>query len=68
MIYIAHQIIEDLLRYGGFGGRSVWHYGEMRSGCKGLVGKHDVKGHLEDLEVDGRIILKCVLRKKGGFL
>jgi hypothetical protein len=31
-------------------------YGKMQNGCKHLVGKYDVKDHLEDLEVDGRII------------
>jgi hypothetical protein len=43
-------------------------YGKMQNGCKHLVGKYDVKDHLEDLEVDGRIILKCILRKEGGFV
>jgi len=59
MICTARQILEKLLHYGGFDGRSVWHVmGEMRKGCKRLVGKCDVKGHLEDLEVCERIILK----------
>jgi len=43
-------------------------YGKTRNGCKHIVGKYDVKEHLEDLEVDGRIILKCILRKEGGFV
>jgi hypothetical protein len=43
-------------------------FGEMRNGCKRLVGKYDVKDHFQDLEVDGRTILKCILRKEGGFL
>ena len=43
-------------------------YGKTRNGCKHIVGKYDVKEHLEDLEVEGRIILKCILRKEGGFV
>jgi hypothetical protein len=32
--------------------------GEMRNACTVLVGKHEKKSHLEDLDVDGRTILK----------
>jgi hypothetical protein len=31
--------------------------GEMRNACKVLVGKPEGKDHLEDLGVDGRIII-----------
>ena len=35
-----------------------------RSGvCRVLVGKPEVKNHLEDAGVDGRMILKCISRK-----
>jgi len=49
-------------------GVSCGMHGKMRNRCRHLVGKYDVKGHLEDLEVDERIILKCILRKEGGFV
>jgi hypothetical protein len=32
------------------------------------VGNLKVRDHLEDLRVDGRIILKWILRKEGGKL
>jgi hypothetical protein len=41
----------------------VVHMGKMRSGYKVLVGKLEGKRHLEDLDIDGRIILKCILWK-----
>jgi hypothetical protein len=40
-------------------------YGKLRNGCKRLIGKYDVKGRLEDLGVDRRILLKCMFRKVG---
>jgi hypothetical protein len=38
-------------------------YGEGRGVYRVLVGKHEGKNHLEDAGVDGRIILRWVLRK-----
>jgi hypothetical protein len=41
----------------------------MRGGegrcVQGLVGKPEGKNHLEDPDVDGRIILRCIFRKWG---
>jgi hypothetical protein len=37
--------------------------GQMTSVCRILVGKHEGRDHSEDLKVDGRIILKCILDK-----
>jgi hypothetical protein len=38
----------------------------MRNAYKGFVGKPEGKDHLEDLVLDGRIIVKCTLEKWGG--
>jgi hypothetical protein len=40
----------------------IWGRGEERS-IQGLVGKPEGKNHLEDLGIDGRIILKMFFRK-----
>jgi hypothetical protein len=37
--------------------------GEMTSACRILVGKPEGRDHSEDLKLDGRIILKCILDK-----
>ena len=37
--------------------------GDNRNAYRYLVGILSEEGHLEDLRVDGRIILKCVLKK-----
>jgi hypothetical protein len=36
---------------------------EMRKACRILVGKPEGKNHSEDLDVDGKIILKWILGK-----
>jgi len=36
--------------------------GEMRITCWVLVGLHEGKSNLEDLGIDGGIILKCILK------
>jgi hypothetical protein len=41
-------------------------HGEMRNAFKIVVGKPEGKNHLEDLGIDGRIILKLILWKWGG--
>jgi hypothetical protein len=35
----------------------------MRNANKILVGKHERSNHLGDIDIDGRIILKCNLNK-----
>jgi hypothetical protein len=37
--------------------------GKMRKAYTVLVGKPEGRAHFENLCVDGRIILKCILRK-----
>jgi hypothetical protein len=37
--------------------------GDKRVAYRVLVGKPDRKSHLEDLGMDGRIILKCIFKK-----
>jgi hypothetical protein len=41
----------------------VAHMGEMRNACKILVRKPEGRYHLEDLGVDGRIILEWIVWK-----
>jgi hypothetical protein len=36
---------------------------EMINACKILLGNPEGKSHSEDLDVDGRIMLKCILKK-----
>jgi hypothetical protein len=36
---------------------------QMRNGCNTLAEKPEGKDHLEDLNADGRIKLKCILQK-----
>jgi hypothetical protein len=40
--------------------------GERKGACRVFVGKSEEKNHLEDLSVDGRIILKCMFKKWKG--
>jgi hypothetical protein len=42
--------------------------GRMRNLCKMLVEKYEGKRPLEDLGVDGRIMLDCILGKQCGKL
>jgi hypothetical protein len=43
----------------------VVRMGEMRNAYNVLVGRPEEKNHLEDLGIDGRIILERILRKQG---
>jgi hypothetical protein len=38
-------------------------YGEMRNSYRILVGKLEGKNHLQDLGIDGRIVLRWILGK-----
>jgi hypothetical protein len=40
--------------------------GEMRNACRVLVGKPERKDHYEHLDLNRKIILKCILKKKDG--
>jgi hypothetical protein len=60
IIFTRHQILlEWRMRRAGH----VVRLGEMRNANKILVGKPERKNHSEDLGVDGRIILKWILRQ-----
>jgi len=39
------------------------HFGKKINGCRVLVGKSEGKKHSLDLDVDGRITLKCTFKK-----
>jgi hypothetical protein len=43
----------------------VAHRGEIRNAYRVLVGKPEVKKHLEETGIDGRMILKWILGKQG---
>ena len=38
----------------------------MRDACRVLVGKPEGKSHLEELGADGSIMLKWILKNRGG--
>ena len=44
----------------------VTHIGEKRNAYRGGEGEHEGRNHLEDLNIDGRIILKWILNKQNG--
>jgi len=39
---------------------------DRRGACRGLVGKHEGRDHLEELGISGRIILKWIVKKWDG--
>jgi hypothetical protein len=41
----------------------IAHMGDMRNVYTTLIGKPKWKNHLEDLDVDGKVILKLILEK-----
>jgi len=44
------------------------HMGDMRNACNIFIGKHEGERPLEDIGVDGKIILEWILGKWGGNL
>ena len=40
--------------------------GDRRGSYRVLMGYLKERGHLEDLVVDGRILLKCIFKKRDG--
>jgi hypothetical protein len=47
------------------GGACSAHGGKIRNASKIWLGSPKGKDHAEDLRVDGRIVLKCILGKQG---
>jgi hypothetical protein len=64
-LYSSPNIIRVMksrrLRWAGH----VARMGERRSAYRALVGKPEEGGHLEDPDVDGRIILKWIFERLG---
>jgi hypothetical protein len=48
-----------MIYYGG----NINTNAKLRNAHKILVGKPEGRDNLEDLDVDGRIVLKCILQK-----
>jgi hypothetical protein len=65
-LYASLNIIRVIkfrrMRWAGYVARMA----EMRNAYSILNGKPEAKDHLEDLAVDGKIILQWILGKKGG--
>jgi hypothetical protein len=40
--------------------------GERRGLCSGVEGRHERKRPLENQDVDGKILLKCIYKKSDG--
>ena len=49
-------------------GEACGMYGVEKYTYRVLVGKREEMNHLEDVVVDGRIILKCILRVQDGMI
>jgi len=52
----------DKIKENKIGGH-VAHMGERRSAYRILVGNLREKDHLEDNGIDGKILVKCILKK-----
>jgi hypothetical protein len=46
-------------------GRAYSMHGEMRNWYKILVGKNEGRDNFEGLDLDGKVIVKWLLKKKG---
>jgi hypothetical protein len=49
-------------------GRGTWPYERQERCIQGLVGRPEGKNYLEDLGIDGRIILKWIFKKWNGSM
>jgi hypothetical protein len=53
------RVYKSRIRWPGH----IAHKGERRVGYCGLVGKPEIRDHLQDLGIDGRILLKLIFMK-----
>jgi len=67
VICVSHQVIWEIIsrrvRWMGH----VSGMGERRGAYTGLVGKPELKNHLENISIDGRLVLKWILKKRDGW-
>ena len=67
MICTPNQTLFGLLNHEEWDGRAMWHVWEAGEVHTALwSGDLRERRHLEDLGVDGRIILQCIFKKWGG--
>jgi hypothetical protein len=68
-LYLSLNIIQVIKSRSEMGRAcSTCGGGERRGACRVLVGKSEGRDHFEDIDIDGMIILKCILKKwDGGY-